>query len=507
MSAFTCMSCRVAFTCADLQRTHYKTDWHRYNLKRKVAQMPPVTAESFAERVLAQRAAAQVPGAVVHQPCATCGKGFASHNAYDNHLRSHRHLQAEARQRDAAQAAHDEVERMNKKNVEKGLEIQPLSKDEMNAAIQQAVFKASPHKSPSLARRSDPAKEADSTAGAQAPSRPPRPPRLMWLEQREAQERSKDGKVPTVAQPGQETEDNDEWEDLGTDKDDDDDDWEEEDDEDDEEEEGAVDMELGATTEGAEGAVLSADGQPAMAGTLPHNRCFFCPQRSRTHVRSLVHMSREHGFFIPDVQYLVDLPGLMRYLGEKVGAGNVCLWCNEKGRSFYSLDAVQKHMRDKGHCKLFTDGDAALEFADFYDFRPSYTEFRVGGRDVDGEDEDNDEEEDSRLGEKQLVEYDETTMELQLPSGVKVGHRSLLVYYRQRFAPGQAVVVHRSGRLLGRVMQQYRMLGWNGNAGGEAAMRRQRDMRFLQRHKAKWAMKMGMRGNMLQHHFRSQVPI
>lgn len=57
------------------------------------------------------------------------------------------------------------------------------------------------------------------------------------------------------------------------------------------------------------------------------------------------------------------------FVGEKVGAGNVCLWCNEKGRSFYSTEAVQSHMTDKSHCKLLTDGDAALEFADFYDFR------------------------------------------------------------------------------------------------------------------------------------------
>lgn len=49
--------------------------------------------------------------------------------------------------------------------------------------------------------------------------------------------------------------------------------------------------------------------------------------------------------------------------------GKVCLWCNEKGRSFYSTEAVQGHMVDKSHCKLFTDGDSALEFADFYDFR------------------------------------------------------------------------------------------------------------------------------------------
>lgn len=56
MSSFTCINCRVAFADADLQRSHYKSDWHRYNLKRKVADLPPVTAENFQARVLAQRA-------------------------------------------------------------------------------------------------------------------------------------------------------------------------------------------------------------------------------------------------------------------------------------------------------------------------------------------------------------------------------------------------------------------------------------------------------------------
>ena len=56
MSAFTCITCRVAFADADLQRAHYKADWHRYNLKRKVADMPPVTADNFQARVLSQKA-------------------------------------------------------------------------------------------------------------------------------------------------------------------------------------------------------------------------------------------------------------------------------------------------------------------------------------------------------------------------------------------------------------------------------------------------------------------
>ena len=63
MATYTCITCRVMFAdkdggeglAAELQKTHYKTDWHRYNLKRKVADLPPVTAENFQQRVLAQR--------------------------------------------------------------------------------------------------------------------------------------------------------------------------------------------------------------------------------------------------------------------------------------------------------------------------------------------------------------------------------------------------------------------------------------------------------------------
>lgn len=52
---YTCITCRVGFANLDLQRGHYKTDWHRYNLKRKVAELPPVTADTFQQKVLAQR--------------------------------------------------------------------------------------------------------------------------------------------------------------------------------------------------------------------------------------------------------------------------------------------------------------------------------------------------------------------------------------------------------------------------------------------------------------------
>ena len=81
------------------------------------------------------------------------------------------------------------------------------------------------------------------------------------------------------------------------------------------------------------------------------------------------HMAREHSFFIPDIEYLVNLPGLLAYLGEKVSIANVCLYCNGKGKGFHSLDAIRDHMISKGHTKLMYDeDDADLEYAEFYDF-------------------------------------------------------------------------------------------------------------------------------------------
>ena len=48
----TCITCSVQFKEAGGQRDHYKTDWHRYNLKRKVAEMPPIQEQEFKVRFI-----------------------------------------------------------------------------------------------------------------------------------------------------------------------------------------------------------------------------------------------------------------------------------------------------------------------------------------------------------------------------------------------------------------------------------------------------------------------
>jgi len=47
----------------------------------------------------------------------------------------------------------------------------------------------------------------------------------------------------------------------------------------------------------------------------------------------------------------------------------MCLWCGEKSKVYLETKAVQQHMTDKGHCKLLHDGDAFLEYAEFFDYR------------------------------------------------------------------------------------------------------------------------------------------
>lgn len=196
---------------------------------------------------------------------------------------------------------------------------------------------------------------------------------------------------------------------------------------------------------------------------LTSNSCLFCPHQSTSIELSMEHMTRQHSFFIPDTDYLRDLEGLLLYLGEKVAVGNVCLFCNGRSREFRTMEAVWKHMTDKSHCKIaYGTQKDRLEISDFYDFSSSYPaptnqaskvqkvsgmvstrELEESGSDDDWEDveEDDDSEpadKESSSEEETLprgqITYGDTEFELVLPSGARIGHRSLKRYYNQSFS-------------------------------------------------------------------------
>lgn len=173
-------------------------------------------------------------------------------------------------------------------------------------------------------------------------------------------------------------------------------------------------------------------------------------------------MANEHSFFIPDMEYVMDLEGLLKHLGVKVGAYHVCLWCSNK--CYRSLDAVQKHMSDKGHQKMRFEGETLLEYSDFYTYEGDATideeydiaeDFDIktisrisssfrdedGGDDGDGND----------------------TYELVLPSGARVGHRSLFKYYKQSFGHRNLELKKRSNLT---VRDKYKAIANGENCSG-----------------------------------------
>ncbi|XP_067634705.1 cytoplasmic 60S subunit biogenesis factor ZNF622 [Eurosta solidaginis] len=409
MSAFTCINCCVKFASADLQRDHYKTDWHRYNLKRRVAELPPVSAEAFQERMLLMRQekAAEEAESQMSFYCNACRKQFGNQKTHDNHLNSKKHK--------------ENLSRFEREHEDEG-ELEVTKK---------CVIPQKPH--PALA------------AAAEGK-----------------------GRFALHKQQGEKTTTEAEYEDMGDDN------------------EEFEDIEVEEVEQ-----FDSDEWEKLAENPLTEKDCLFCTHVSEDMVENLKHMSVAHSFFIPDTEFCTDLEGLLYYLGEKVANYFICLWCNDRGKTFYSLDAVRKHMVDKGHCQMLHEGLALAEYADYYDYSSSYPDHQEG---MDADEE----------VVPDLLDGDE--YELVLPSGAVIGHRSLLRYYKQRLNPQRSVVPKKSDRRLHKVLSEYRALGWN-NMQQQAAARKARDLHLMKRVQAKWLMKLGCKANKLQKHYRPQVPL
>lgn len=76
-AAFACMACAVSFTTSEAHKAHYKLDWHRYNLRRKVAGLAPVDQGDF-DRRLAAAMGTNAPKAEFQARCKVCRKSFRS---------------------------------------------------------------------------------------------------------------------------------------------------------------------------------------------------------------------------------------------------------------------------------------------------------------------------------------------------------------------------------------------------------------------------------------------
>jgi len=371
MATHTCLGCHVAFNSYEGQRDHFKSDWHRYNSMRKVAELPPVSKETYNERVVLvksqQKQEEEQSDEKIH--CQPCKKSFTNQKAFDNHTKSKKHLETVIKHEQGASEAD-----LNKKNKQITAAVQAVSDDEDEMEVEEV--------------------------------------------------------------------DDDEWE-----------------------------------------------GEP-----ITTTDCLICSHHSATLEKNLHHMTTSHSFFIPDLEYCTNVEGLVEYLGQKVGCGYECLACNWKASRSYTLDSIQKHMVSKGHCYLRLEGDALLEYAEFYDYSSSYPDAGEANANPD------DEVELNNVG-------DDLSFQLVLPSGATIGHRSLTRYYRQRLDPNRsAVAIHNQRSMFHKIMSHYRSLGYHGSTNQDALVKH-RDMKYMHKMQNKSYMKLGIKANKFQHHFRCQNPI
>ncbi|KAJ1982560.1 pre-60S factor rei1 [Dimargaris verticillata] len=427
---YTCLACQVAFHSAELQRTHYRSDWHRYNLKRKMAELPPVTADNFAQRVLAQQAkqTEEATKGGFSARCNLCQKAYSSQNAYNSHLSSKKHKDAQAK---ATAKSSDSVSE-EVAGADQKVHDFPLGDNDQAMATD----------------------EPNNTARAQAV----------------AQEREINRALDN------------------------------------------------AQTEEEVYELLEKKMQ--MARRLSLEECLFCDTHSATFEDNMAHMAQAHSLFIPDVEYVADLRGLITYLGEKITVANVCLYCNGRGRTMRSLDAVRNHMLDKGHCMIAYDNeDDILELSDYYDFSTTYP-----GDKMEGEPHAtaamNTEEPETRLtlaeARAEGIVFDADAAELVLPSGQRLGHRDLKRYYKQRFR----VEDTRESVVINRLLTQYAEDGAFASAAhkqandralimnqprGRWALRQQHPSIMVKRRQLEYDAKVGAKANKLQKYFRHQI--
>ncbi|KAK9885546.1 hypothetical protein WA026_012296 [Henosepilachna vigintioctopunctata] len=270
----TCITCRLGFKDAELQRLHYKTEWHCYNSKRKVANLPPVSLNDYQQKMSKEKTEKEETqnDKGVCEPCQKldyqqkmskeksekeetqkdkgvcepCQKLSANVNACDNHL--------------------------NSKKYKYNYEIYLGQGDDIEI-------------------------------------------------------KSKKENMVNSAQVGNE----DLIEKVDSDECDDD------------------------------------RGNP-----IDNDECLFCSHQSKNFFKNLEHMTEVHSFFIPDIEFCTDVQGLLRYLGEKVTKGYICMWCNESGRDFRSAEAAKSHKVDKGNGRMLQEGVTLAECVDYFDYSSSY---------------------------------------------------------------------------------------------------------------------------------------
>ncbi|KAF5576394.1 TRI15 transcription factor [Fusarium pseudoanthophilum] len=108
-------------------------------------------------------------------------------------------------------------------------------------------------------------------------------------------------------------------------------------------------------------------------------KCIICTHSDESFDETLLHMETVHGLRIPFRDHLiVDLETVIWYLYFLVATYRECIYCGTRRRT---VEGIQQHMRDKGHCRVeLTD-----EMQEFYDLEGLKAHGRENAVSVDNE--------------------------------------------------------------------------------------------------------------------------
>ncbi|CAI4217480.1 unnamed protein product [Parascedosporium putredinis] len=287
-----------------------KSDWHRYNLKRRVASLPPITAEAFTEKVLQARAQtdAEAGKAFFERSCHICEKTYYSENSYQNHLSSQKHRAREARGVLTPSAIPDETSSVMSSTFSLGEPVAAHRDDDddddedngpdstsVEAEFNQVVEGL--QKATVSGTRPSPVK------------RPSNPQATIAQKDDDAKDRDSGSSTPTPQQPDPST-------------------------------------------------ILQ--------------QCLFCRYMSPTIRLNAHHMERFHGMVIPEKEYLVDLEGLLKYLTAKIYEGFECLTCGKMKSNAFAVQTHMRDVGHC--TIPYTTEDEQLDIGEFYDFRSTYSD-------------------------------------------------------------------------------------------------------------------------------------
>lgn len=400
-AAFTCNTCGIKFAGAELQRQHMKTDWHRYNLKRRVAELPSISSEMFAEKILI---------ALQHE------KNVLNEDEYGFYVPQRRRNQGNGegvqltkkflRRQERLHARESQSPNSNDNDNEDLATTVPVLGGLLGTRERALSVSAASVKS-ELSEFSIATSHHDSEALFETSSE---------TVLSESDYTDFDHLVHSESDLASDNETDDSWE---------------------EEEEVAPE------------AVAITD-------------CFYCGQANREIEVNIKHMFSKHGLYIPERSYLVDVAGLLTYISEALTLDYECLVCGFQGKN---LESIRQHIYNKGHAKLpYESKEERIAVEEFYDFtipeetprnkaskkKVAFIEENVSSDEEpltpseDEEEEEEKEEGDSveRTGSGindnyTVVQIDRTGVELTLPSGSRIGHRSMTRYYRQNLPLGR----------------------------------------------------------------------